>query len=521
MSGLRLRKTFNRLVTNQFGDFLKKGAAALMIAGSLALPAQAHHNNNDDLNVRNSSSNHSQEVRSIQDKFNRAVRDRRMILVDRDWIQINRALNDVRNDTELRNRYLAEYLLRYGRLHLPTDFFKNTRDEDIFLSPHTRVFTAYPQGKPLKVCTIFGGRGVMDGRSAVRDFINPSNVVHGAEIAGASIRLDPDAAKYKKFVTYHEIAHCMDDYFLPKMAGAASHDERLAYYHRAETFSDVFSALIMARDEGITDMAETIASIRLANMALSGPYQTAWSSPLDSGYSASYVYATHRSVRAAQDYLDRNGTAGLAKMTYNEVADLASNIVSQNALNDLEAEALMYLFSNKFDLTVWDQVKDNVPYVRARYAYAVELKREMEEGLRAVLDLGHIPASQSALERITFAGAPYQRQAEARAYFDRKAQIAMARAVSAELVVGAGGRNATLDRLVETFSAKKDQWREALSSGSDAEKSEAMKKLEVVGYSLWLAAQQIKAMQPSSDSAPATAPAPVSNRSNGNGHVPS
>src|SRR5690606_18222205 len=103
----------------------------------------------------------------------------------------------------------------------------------------------------------------------------------------------------------------------PKMSGDFSKDMAAFFllYHRGESFADVYGALLMAREQGVTDMARHVANIRLANMALSGPFQVAWGNPGSVTHYASFIYATHRSLGAAQDYIDRHGVAALQAMS--------------------------------------------------------------------------------------------------------------------------------------------------------------------------------------------------------------
>ena len=501
MSGLRLKETFNRLLKDQYVQFLNKGAAACALAVSIALPAAAHHDENQELDVYDSGTAHSQELQSIQDRFNRAVGDRLIVLVDRDWVQINEALNNLPpGDTDLRQRYLVEYMVQRGQLHVPQEMFKNIDDDSLYSNPHSQTFNLTAQNNlRLRVCTVYGGRGEMDGRTAVRDFISPSAAIHGDDIADAPVQSAPDAKQYKQFVTYHEIGHCMDDWFVTAMATAKTPDDQLAYYHRAETFADVFSALMMAREEGVTDIAETIANIRLANAALAGPYRAIWADQGTKSFYASVIYATHRPVRAAQDYIDQNGPQTLQAMSYKDVALLARDLVDQNALSALETEVLVDLFAAKFDLDVWEQVKGDVPYIAQRYPYAVKLKQEMEQALRAVLDLGHIPAAQSVLEQISFAGNPYQRAAELEAQQNPVADSMRARALAAALLAEAGGQNATIKDLTRAFIRNKDLWRETLSGGTDAERRQAVENLAVAGQALREAARQVHGVTPSND----------------------
>lgn len=502
MSGLRLRETFNRLLENQFVSYVKKGTAALVIAATLVFPAAADHNHADDLTKYKSDTEHSEQLRSIQDKFNRAVQDRRIILIDRDWLQINSAVNDIGQDQELRNRYLTEYLLTRGSLHMVGDYFKGMTDRDL-LSPHSQLFAVpIPNQDPMQVCLVFGGRGELDGQTAVEDFIDVSRVLHGDELADADIQMYPDAEQFKEFVTYHEIGHCMDDYFLANMGQAQTLGDYLALYHRAETFADVFGVLMMARDEGVTDIAEIIANKRLANMALSGPFQTAWSNPNSITHYASYIYATHDSVRAAQDYLDQNGVAGLQNMSYQDIAKLAQDITAKNALDDKEVDALLYLFAMEFDTGLWDRMRGQVKFVDERYQQALELKAKMEAALRNIFDLSHIPAGQSVLDGIPFNADPAAVFKEAQAEQpDANILEARALALSQELLLKTG-HNPTIERLIDVFSELKDEWRETLSNGSAAEREKAMQSLQVAGQALGLAAKEIRGPAPAEDFRP-------------------
>ncbi|MCB9990487.1 MAG: hypothetical protein H6867_03785 [Rhodospirillales bacterium] len=502
MSGLRLREAFNRLLNHQYTQFLKRGAAAMMLTVSLSIPALAHHDENKELDVYSSGTKHSQELQSIQDRFNQAVKDRRIILVDRDWIQMNEAINNLPpGDTEQRKRYLVEYMVQRGQMHVPKEMFRNMSDDQLYDNPHAQTFMLRTAAgnQQVRVCTVYGARGEQDGPSAVRDFISASTAVHGPDIAGADIRLAPDARTYKQFVIYHEIGHCMDDWFVTGIRDAKTLGEQMSYFHRAESFADVHAALLMAREEGITDIAETIANTRLVNAALSGPYRSIWADPASKGYYSSYIYSTHRSVRATQDYIDKNGAQSLQALSYQEIAELARDIVDQNALSDFEAEVLLDLFDAKFDLSTWEKVKKDVPYIAKRYPVALQLKQEMEQALRTLLDLNHIPANQSALELMSFAGNPYMRMAELQAQQNPFADEIRAMVLSRVLLKEAGGKNASIKDLTETFIRSKDQWRADLLSADDTDRKEAQDNLKVAGRALRLAAQTIRDNAPSSN----------------------
>jgi|GEM_PF-3370621 len=499
MSALRLREAFSRLHNTSFIRHLKKGAAAALVAASVALPAAAAHNDNDDLRVHNSNTSDSREVRSLAQQFNSAARNKLFVPMDRDWIEINRALGDVRDNEQLRNRYLAEYLLRSARIHVHPDLFKDMSDAAI-LSSRTQVLTANgSDGSKLRVCLIYGGRGEQDIKTRVRDFIDLSRVIHGEDFNNADVKTSLTPGQFRQLINYHEFGHCMDDWYLPNMNGDFSRDPLAFFmiYHRAETFSDVYGALMMAREHGVTNAARQLADIRLANMALAGPFQVNWSDPRSLNAQASFIYATHRSLEAAQEYIDRNGAAALRGMDYNQVAALARDIVDRTALNRLEYGALMYLFATKFDMSIWDNLKDRLPYVAERHALAVELRREIGEGLCAVLDLRHIPPGQDVLSSMPFSGTPAEFMAEVKQKAgDPAALDARAAALSADLYRLAGGGRANIDTLLRVFTEKKDQWRAALANGTEAGKKEAMDNLAVAGKALWYPAHKVRGTDP-------------------------
>lgn len=499
MSGLRLRETFNRLLRNELTHYLKKGAAALLVAASVVLPASAAHNDKGDLTTYDSQTRNSRELRGIQQEFNRAVNDRRMILMDRDWIEINRALNDVRGNAELRNRYLTELLAQSGRLHVNPDYFKSLTDSDI-QSAHTQVGTATAgDGSSFKVCVVFGGQGDQDITTRVRDFIDLSRAIHGSELNDAAVRAKLDPQQFKRYIHYHEIGHCMDDWYLANMRGDFSKDpvSYFMLYHRAESFSDVFGALMMAREEGVTDLARQVADIRLANMALAGPFQVEWSDPRSTTYYASFVYATHRSLRAAQDFIDSNGVAALKAMDYHQVAALARDIVDRTALNRMEHDALMYLYTTQFKMDTWDRLRSSMAYVAARHPYALQLRQEIAQGLGNLLDLRHLPPGYDPLAAIPFRGNPGEFIREARQKMgDPAVLLARAERLSDRLYQEAGGSKATMDELLRVFTAHKDRWRNTLSTGTEAERKEAMDNLAIGGGALWLAAHKVRGTDP-------------------------
>jgi len=499
MSGLRLRETFNRLLQNQFTSYLKKGVAGLLVAATVALPAAAHHNDNNDLRPQESNTRNSRELRSIQQQFNRAVTDRNIILMDRDWIEINRALNDVRNNEALRNRYLAEYLARAGRLHITPDYFKSTTDSAI-VNPHSQLVQATTaDGAALRVCIVFGGQDDLDIESRVRDFIDVSRAVHGNAVRDASVTVSTTPERFRQYVNYHEIGHCMDDWYLPAMKGDFSQDPAAFFllYHRAESFADVYGALLMAREKGVTNIAGEAANIRLANGALAGPFQVRWSQPTSTSHYASFIYATHRSLRAAQEHVDRHGAASLQAMSYQEIAVLAHEIVDRTALNKMEFETLMALYATKFDRNVWDQLRETTPFIADRYAYAQQLRGEIEQGLRAVLDLRHLPPGADALAAIPYSGTPvdYVREMQQKAGTPA-AQAVRAQALAARLYAQAGGSRANMDDLLRVFTENKDRWRATLASGNAAERKQAMDNLAVAGKALWLAAHRVRGTDP-------------------------
>ncbi len=493
MSGLRLMETFNRLVKGQFTQHLKKGAVALALTTALAAPVAAHHNDNNDLDVRQSNTIHSQDLRTIQDRFNRAVTDREILLMDHDWIQINRAVSDVREDLDFRDRYLIEYLSRRGRVHINNEFFYPVSD-DYLKAPHAQFVNIAPAdgGKDFKLCIVYGEQGEKDGKTAIKNFMDLSRTIHGPDIGTATIQNVPNAAHWKKFISYHEIGHCMDDWYMPSITKAENTKEYLASYHRAETFADVYSVLLMAREEGITDIARSMTNVRLAIAALSGPFQTTWKDPDKIGYHAGYIYATQRSIRATQDYIDRNGTKDLYEMSYKDIAKMAHDIVDKNALNNLEAETLMSMFFMKYNMDIWEKMKDDVPFITEHYPYALELQAKMERALRSVLDLSHIPEDQSVLELLTFPGSPDAYAQERRGEVDYEGLDARAKTLAKTLA----SQSPTVEILIKTFTENKDAWRKTLSNGTDAEKKEAMDNLTVAGEALRLAVHEIRGTDP-------------------------
>ena len=493
MSNLRLRETFNGLLSNWFFSSLKKGAAAFTIV--LALSGSVVADAEEENMPQNAGTEHSQHLQSIQEEFNQAVQDRRMILVDRDWLQINTALENPTNEQDIRNKMLQNYILDRGNINIDETFFEQMTDRDL-LMPHTQIITlTNGQGDQMRGCMVYGGRGELDGEEAVRDFVDLSTAMHGQTLDNADVLNAPNAEAFKEFITYHEIGHCMDDFFISEMNNAQSLQEYLAYYHRAESFSDVYGALMMARNEGVTDIADKVARLRLANMALTGPIQVEYASANSPGHYMSYIYATHRPVSAAQDYLDQNGTAGLENMSVQEVAELARDIVNQHALTQKEADALMYLFAMDHDMSVWEGLKDQVSYINERYDDAVTLRQEMDQALREQFDLGQIPAGSSALDLISFDGTIVDLIIERNQELDLVELETRARVLADELLQLAG-TGADENRLVEVFIQEKDQWRRDLDDQDSAIRESARENLEVATKALRRAVMIVRGQDP-------------------------
>jgi hypothetical protein len=420
----------------------------------------------------------------LQHDFSRAAAVK-IAVIDLDWFRINYAANyrEGTDPQELKAKLLTQFIYertgqRMSRAQIDAiaENVLNDTGESYQLAP------ADAGAGVNRVCVVFGERADMSAREQALTALALHPLTHGDLVGNAKLKNQPPLSVLNRLTDYHEIGHCMDDWFQPEANRADKAADKFTYdllHHEAETFADVYALLMIARDGDVDAraVAEYRANMRLASVALSGPIRTQLTAESDPGHEGGYIYAIHKAVRAAGAEIDRLGTARLQAMSMNEVRDLARRITEENALKDPAQEAaLTYMLAQNFDLSRLGELRRELPYLENRYRIATGMKEEMNTAVRAVLDLRGVPAHADILGTIPF---------NARAlYLVPRIPEALARRDAEDMTAALLRGSASREELLMRYTHTADALRAQLKDGSDAEQQDAARKLRAMPEAL-------------------------------------
>lgn len=311
----------------------------------------------------------------------------------------------------------------------------------------------------------------MTSRS-IRNLVMGFNGSHG-DLATKPVRRDMSPEVLRRFNEYHELGHCMNEEYLQalfKISPTPENAPRIARLkHASETRADVFAALMLARD-GVNNVAGIRADHRLAGVALTG-YQIAKYKGWDTADSYSgYKYAVHEALWNTQRVIDRIGIGNIKKMSPQELAQLAKNIVDHEALNTPDAgRAVTALLKSRFDL---DKMKADYPDLRGQFNVAARVRQQVADAFIRLYGPDVIDPNRPVFDQLPLdGGAPGAPKA---------ADPTPVPAMTAQLLNSAGNTLATQKSLDDAVVRLRDQLRAVLRNGSHVEQDQAVSRLQAI-----------------------------------------
>ena len=134
----------------------------------------------------------------------------------------------------------------------------------------------------------------------------------------------------QRWTVYHEAGHCQDDVFLRD--AIQNPQERTGKLVAAETFSDVYSALLLA-SEGHTKFAGQLARLRALTPGVAGRRiagmctpEGRWPLHLYNQTLGALSHYSEPALEATQAYVDSVGQAGLRKLSHDQLIEKAVEI---------------------------------------------------------------------------------------------------------------------------------------------------------------------------------------------------
>jgi hypothetical protein len=442
-----------------------------------------------------SGSAYSRRVETLQQRFNRAVSDADVVVIDKDWFEINFAakMHETSPEAqELRTRLLSNYIYeRTGRRM--SDRQIETIAENVLSDSGEAYIIPYRDivdSSATRACIVLGERADMSARDQTLAMLALHPLTHGERLGNAALINQQPLGVMNRLTDYHEIGHCMDKWYMPLANRADKGSDPFRYnllHHESEAYADAFAILMLARDGdvNIAEIANYRANMRLAALALAGPLRTQLTGANDPTHEGGYIYAVHGAVRAAGVKAAELGAERLRAMGLDEIRELARQITDANALKDPAQEyTITYMLGRNFDLSGWETQRHALPHVERNYQFAAKLKTEMNAALRAVLDLRAIPQGADIV-----GATPYNprgvfliaRTPDAIVQQDR-------REMTARLLAASSDRAS----LLRTFSATKDALRAQLSNESLPAQRDAARKLRAMPQALIAALGQIE-----------------------------
>ncbi len=467
-------------------------------AGSAAAPAPASNDNRQTQPQQQpapeleSQTQLSQRDRDLTALFNREARDVHTVMMDRDWFRLNQALaRTAPDDIKGREKLIADFI--QSRTGHPVD---PARLRDL-ANEVTQAggFTLPQDTGPSEglgnggFCLVFGEFPDLDADSYARMLAGMNEAFHPG-LAGRQLQDIPSLEIFQKWVDYHEAGHCM--YEGPHQGDYESLDDYVIHRHKSEMYADVFAALMLARQDGVTNFAEEAARLRLVADALNGPAAARLVSPGDFKHYTAFMYTIHDGLRDAQREIDARGVDGLRHMSMDQIRDLANRIVERNALDSKKSLMIRLMQANLYDTTQMDKLRHEDPSYEAAYQYALHLRDDMNRALPQVIDMRGMDPNKTPLQQVGFDFRALTQPQAPPSLSQQIAQEQKTNALKDRLVAMAGGAHATPQTLDRAFSQLTDSLRATLHTGNPAERKAAMTDLSLMEDAVMRAAKQIE-----------------------------
>lgn len=298
----------------------------------------------------------------------------------------------------------------------------------------------------------------------------------------------------QRFTDYHELGHCMDQHYLPVFRTDSNarydFDRQLALTHRAESYAEIFAALMLARD-GEADVAGIRADQRLVGIATNGYLLAQMAGWQQIEKYVGYIYALHEGLWEAQHEIDRIGRDKIRTMTPQELADIAYQVAERDAARRKGADyAITYMLEHKFDLSPWDDLRQEFPHIDNAYRIAAEVREQIAQAFVRVFGAEAFDPSRPVYAQIARDMPP-----DSPAGPDA-ALVASARdRVMRSLLEAAGGTGAREIDILRASVREKERLRVIIDSqeGSESERAQAMLDLFVMSDAM---RQAVTAVRP-------------------------
>lgn len=487
-------------LNKKFNGFSWRGiTAALGLAVSMAVAAP-HDAAAADLVITDSRTLHTRQMDAMTLRFNQENPDVKVIIVSRDWFQINAALNNASTvDHTMMTRLAERYVQEKAGIKLPARYYREisllARDESN--NSLTIDLKSGEREQPKSVCFVFPPSPDKSAESHLR--AKTLNIFPGIHEEFSKRPLNPAirAALHQRYGTYHELGHCYDDRFVKKALDMEADGKTISLpdyillRHKMEIFSEVFPALLLVR-EGITDIAAERAEIRLSGEALGGPvsYRLPRSFSDTGGEYSGYIYTVHKALRAVQNYINAHAK-DIERMKIDEIIDLSARIADENAFGEEGILGTLFLWQSLYDtdklneMTEWRLAarKDGkLDYQRA-HEFALTLRREMNESLRRVFMPDNDNNDREPIDSLSF-----NFKGSAIAYAEENASVAGiddVETIKKNLLDKAVVSNrADPDFMIRMYEQYQHNLRLDATDGTAETKNAALQKLSVSGEAL-------------------------------------
>jgi hypothetical protein len=354
--------------------------------------------------------------------------------------------------------------------------------------------------KDKQFCPVFGEFADLDAETFTRMNIGLTNRGALPNLQGRALVNVLPIDVQRKAVDYHESGHCWF-HATKGLPSSNSLDDAVKMQHASETYADITAVLLLAHFDGVTNVADQLANVRLANAALSAPFLVRKADLHSLGYYGAFIHTTEEGLHAAQKEIDRLGPQALKNMSVDDIRKLGFKILDSLPERGFkDAFVVTSMQQAQFDTEFFDDLRERKPEYASAIDYALQLKAEMNKALPAVLDLRDFDQSKTALEQVQF-------NFDQKHYGNLKIKVMqeylqaqheqVVTALKNELINEAGGPGkATDDSLAKAYDKHVDFLRHKLENGTKEERQASMKFLAAGFEALSQAVIQIDGAKP-------------------------
>jgi len=454
------------------------------------------------LTVSNSGTEHTRQMDALAARINRESPDVKIIMVSRDWFWLNMAQNNGNvSDARKAMLPLAErYVRDQTGADLPQRHYRDLVNL-VMQEANNSLVVNLPddkKGGPKKACFVLPPSPDAGSEYFLRRYtLNLFPGIHGS-FAKAALQPGIRPEIHHKFNVYHELGHCLQKDSAAATAADAvlSPTQIIIWRHKKEAQAEAFGALLMARDDGITDFAGERADTRLSGVSTGGP--VSYRSRAKFAYMGEmtnlhqhfgYIYTLHKPLHAAQEYIDGH-RAGIADMNVTQLDAVSADLAEKTALGEDALMGALFLWETLYDknnLKVLNDLRREVgPGNQGAHNFAFDLKDEMNEALKHVFVLPD-NKNEDPIDHIPF---DFTRIGAAQAELPGSNDMLAIMAAMKNKALIAGG--VTPERLVSVYEQYKDNLRRDLVDRPASERPDIQNKLNTAYEALRLSLHEIR-----------------------------